>query len=852
MQTRCVRRPSLSRVWPVAAATVAILVLLSGGVTAGAGTVSAGAAGGGDRVRAVNVVPPGESGFIDASGTPSPHVADQLGVYAGGQYKSLQFDTATGGGTHPGGNAAVTVARDAFGVPRVTATSERSLFYGVGYAMAQDRLFQMEVFRHVGHGTLAGLVGSTGLPMDQLVRRLTEGPAARAAEFAALPAAEQAKTQGFTDGVNQAIAEANGDPTHVAPVEFFVFNDFPIQPWSVDDTLAYEEFAGRFFGEFGFTELLAAQVYAQLVATLGLEQAQRAFADLYPVSVPGAPLTIPPADGTFPRHTAAPVGSAAVANQGAGVLPTATELAPSVNRLLNEVNAFRQAEQAFGVPRWGSNEIVLSGRRTADGNPFLYGGPQVGFAAPSLFWEVEVRDPQRHARGVMVPGIPLVVVGRNEDSGWTVSSAEDANADTFVEQLDATNSTYVHDGQRLTVEQQVETIPCTNSPAGGPPCPTTPVQITVYRSVHGPALVDPDAQHRLFVSQSAADGRFLASFAAWDRAGQQHDVRRFGASLAPMALGFNFMYAGPSGDIGFFHVGRYPIRPSNIDPNLPIPGTGAFDWQGFERYADQPHDINPSTGFLVNWNNKPARDWASKSTNAGNNAPKVWGADSHVVPLQQATARTSSATLANVEALPMGVAYLDNRARVLLPSLIAALRGTTDPRLQAIRGYLAGWDQQRNHVASNGTYDTPAIVFFDRWVEHVLADTFTPSLGPVFPAYAGLACATPPCHFASADNLDAQTYKFELNVLQAFVHNMRDQAPGDYDFLAASGGAAAVMRQAAAETAAELTVAQGSDVAAWTEPADSAVFQPSGALALPSITPLPNRGSYAQVVEPLG
>src|SRR5438445_8437712 len=132
-----------------------------------------------DRMHAVNVVPPGESGFIStqsfaavqagAQSSYGPNFADQLPLYTSWQYKPFQFEQ-TGTGTHPGGDAGATVYRDASGVPQIYAASEDDLYYAMGYAMAQDRMFQMEVFRHVGHGTLAQVTGAGGLPMDEAGR----------------------------------------------------------------------------------------------------------------------------------------------------------------------------------------------------------------------------------------------------------------------------------------------------------------------------------------------------------------------------------------------------------------------------------------------------------------------------------------------------------------------------------------------------------------------------------------------------------------------------------------------------------------------------------------------------------
>src|SRR5258708_21992271 len=77
-----------------------------------------------------------------------------------------------------------------------------------------------------------------------------------------------------------------------------------------------------------------------------------------------------------------------------------------------------RVQRLSGLRRLDSNAVVVSGSRTASGNPMLYGGPQTGFAAPGYFWEVELHDPRRDQRGVMVPAVPLLLIRRNADAAW--------------------------------------------------------------------------------------------------------------------------------------------------------------------------------------------------------------------------------------------------------------------------------------------------------------------------------------------------------------------------------------------------------------------------------------------------
>jgi len=816
-----------------------------------------------DRLTAVNVVPPAQSGnttlaqFSAAtsglSSSYGPHTDDQEPLYAGWQYKPMQF-VGQGMGSAAPGDPNVLITRDAsYGVPTITATSDSDLFYGIGYAMAQDRLFQMEVFRNVGHGTLAQLIGAGGIAMDEATRRYTEGDAALQQEFRALPADAQQRLRRFVDGINAYVNQVQNNQFQM-PAEFSLLGDLPIKPWSVGDVLGFGEYAGRFFGEFGHGELGALATYEHLLQRFGRRRAETLFNDILPLNDPHAPASIGRRDGRFPRHTGRRVRTrfkgSPYANHNPKLLPPIAQASAVAAAVDQRQSLVDRLQRLLGLPRFGSNAVIVSPRLSADHKAMLYGGPQTGWAVPGFFWEAELHSPVRDQRGVMVPAIPLMVIGRNSDAAWTVTSALDANADTFVEQLNASNSSYVHNGRRLPVQVQHETIGCRNTPAGATSllmgmapqlCPSTPPSLSVYRTIHGPSVADPDASHHLYVRHSVVDGRLLRSLTAWDEATRRHDTRSFASAIKQMSLGFNFFYADDHGQIGYWHTGTYPIHPRNADPRLPLPGGGAYDWQGFERWRAHPHVVNPKRGYLVNWNNKPALEWYSKNLETGGEGG-IWGDQWESVPLAADVPRRAPLTLATLGQVPRDVAYIDNPARVIKPYLMKALAHTSDPQLVAIRPYLAAWNNGRDQLASNGKYATPAVVFFDRFVEKLMRDVEQPVLGASWVENAGLDCAS--CHLVSVDNLTAPTYKLEYPGMQviaaALAHHTRHHWLRNFYKL---------FLQAAHDAAAELTSEQGSAPTSWNEPAEQAQFSAQGGISVPPITPLPNRGSYGQVVE---
>jgi penicillin amidase len=821
-----------------------------------------------DGARAVNVVPPGESGNINlitfarataGLGGYGPHFADQAALYSSFRYKAMLFGGGTLWHSLPGSQ----IYRDSFGIPKIYGADEPGLYRGFGYAMAADRLFQMDLFRRAGHGTLAALLGEAYVPMDEEVRTLSEGAAARAAELAAATPRIKTDAQAFVDGVNTYINEVKLNPLKI-PAEFVLLADLPIKPWTIDDSLAFGEYAGRFFGEFGHGELEMAAARARLEARYSAATARKIFDDVFPADDPSAPTTIPASVGIFPRHVGTsgsggpgPINASLASMGGAAAVARAAAARAPVEAALAKI------QHRLGLDGFGSNQYVVDGAHSADGNSLLVSEPQTSIAAPSFFWEVELHGGGFDLRGVTVPGLAFVPIGRNQDSAWAVTSALDANSDTYAERLNAAGTQYFHGGSFHPVAVHSETIACHTPPTALLSLPDTSAvctapsrTITVRRTVHGPLITAPD--HGVaYARQSVVDGRIISSLDAWTRATQARTVADFSAASSGVAFGFNFDYADAAGHAAYFHVGRYPIRPSDVDSRFPIPGTGPWDWQGFEAFADQPHGADPPGGFFANWNNKPAVGWFSKPTGSNTIPPAgpsrfaftVWGPTHQVEPIQQDLAALGN----QVTFLAMGrierhVASIDNRARSFMPALIAAIDGSGDASLAQARSLLAAWNTRRIDANHDDSYDAPGLTIFDRWFEKVLPATFDELDARTFIVSSGVRGDGT---FFSSDNEDTPSFKSDNGLYGTFAHALAGDARIDY-----FGGSSrdAVLVSALRSALASLATQYGStDASTWHEKDEHEPYPAQGAGSVsPDVAPTLDRGSYGQIVEPGG
>jgi acyl-homoserine lactone acylase PvdQ len=481
-------------------ATAAVVLALAG--------PSPGAAQGryrqfGDATGFLNIVPPGQDGSLNGpeaiaaqAGTYPAHVVDQLGMYGDLVYNApgltedrlLEFYKDASFGVRDDDiarvyspTANVTIVRDAsFGVPHIYGETRYATMFAQGYATAEDRLFLMDVLRHLGRARLSEFLGAS--PANQHMDRdqLAIAPYLEADLTAQLVAIRDSGPEGlsgyndllaYRDGVNQYINEAIVDPNKL-PAEYPALQQIP-QPWKEEDAVAIASLVGGIFGKGGGGELTNLCGLKAMTATLGNATTARAiFDDLHFANDPEAPTT---ASATFPYMTdLGPVNPAAHPDVECASLVPIDSTGPPLQELLDAISGL---SPPIAVPGMMSNALLVSAAHTKTGKPIAVFGPQTGYFMPQLLVEKDVHGPGIDARGVAFSGTDLYVqLGRGRNYAWSATSAGGDNVDQFVLQLcepgggppTVQSIGYLHDGVCKPIETYQHTQIAKPS-AGGTP-----------------------------------------------------------------------------------------------------------------------------------------------------------------------------------------------------------------------------------------------------------------------------------------------------------------------------------------------------------------------------------------------
>jgi penicillin amidase len=467
-------------------------------------------------------------------------------------YERAALPRTSGEITLAGLHHAVTITRDSLGIPTITADDEHDLVFAQGYAHAQDRLWQMEMMRHVGEGRLSELFGERTIPTDRFLRAFGV-PRSALVQDSVLDGQSRALLQAYADGINAYIAEG-----HVLPPEYHLLRVRP-EPWTVRQTLAVEKVMAL-----DLSQYFLALNRTRAVRRLGEARAQ-ALQPRYPSWGP-------------------------VIVEDSSTIP--------------DVPAAAAAMIAAGSITHASNAWVIGGARTKSHKPILANDMHLELSAPPIWYLVSLHTPDAHVAGMSLPGSPYVVAGHNRAIAWGLTNVMLDDADFFIERADPSDSTrYLTPGGSTAFLYATDSIR-----VKGRDRP----EILKYRITrHGPVVSDVESgmtNGRDVIALQwlgAAPSHTMGAPRAFMRATNWSEFRNAVALFDDPHQ--NVVYADTAGHFGYQMGGRIPDRGGKLPPSLPVPGwTGEWDWRGFIPFEKHPTVFDPPQGYVVTANNKQA------------------------------------------------------------------------------------------------------------------------------------------------------------------------------------------------------------------------------------------------------
>ena len=460
----------------------------------------------------------------------------------------------------------VRIVRDTWGVPHIYAQSVDDLFFAQGYVMAQDRLWQMEVWRRAAEGRLAEILGPAAVPRDRIARLLKFRGALDDRELTAYhPDAKRLMTA-YVGGVNAFIA---ANQTKL-PVEFALTGIRP-SPWTID-TLVLRQTA---FGD-ATAELQLARSVAQLGAA---EANRRRNPD------PWEELTVP--EG-LDVATIAAAHEALTAATRVEAEPVKPEVLPNFRSMVSTQPGSGSDE----ILAPGSNNWVINGSLSSTGKPVVANDPHREVTLPSLRYIVHLSAPGWNVIGASEPPFLGVAIGHTERVAWGMTIVGTDQHDVYVEELNPANRNEVKWNEQW---EQVRVVNEEIRIKGHEP---QTVELRFTR--HGPIFHEDTAHHRAYALRSALLEPGTAPYLGGLRLAQTVNCREFlDAAMFWHAPSENLICGDVDGNIAWQASALTPSR-KGWSGRLPVPGTGRYEWEGFRK--DLPRELNPERGFIATAN----------------------------------------------------------------------------------------------------------------------------------------------------------------------------------------------------------------------------------------------------------
>jgi penicillin G amidase len=592
----------------------------------------------------------------------------------------------------------ITIKRDSFGTPHVYAKDSYGLFYGYGYAVATDRLFQMEMSKRTGLGTVAEVLGPDYVQYD-IATHSRFNPENIRQQIARLSPEDRAIFEGYAAGFNKRVKEVLANPA-LMPKEFVDYG-FKPSSWETEDIAMVWVglILNRFFS--ASSEVSNLDLLTQLQKEKGQAEGLKVYQQLRWLDDPKAPTII--------QSEQAPQFSVRQQTISKKVLPISNQAA---EKYLAQARIALGKSVIDGVPT-ASNAWVVKGDKTIEGQTVLYNGPQQGWYTPAITYAIGLHGAGYDLTGITPVGLPAILFGTNGKIAWgsTVGSL-DTN-DVYQLTLNPSNSKeYLYKGAYIPFEHKQVKIKVKNQ---------ADHILDVYKSKQGFVSTWDEKNHTAYAQKRSWEGVEIETLLGWANAAKATNWDEFLAQAKRVAASITWFYADTKNNIGVAALGRLPIRPENQHIQLPARGDGSMEWQGFYDFSHNPKQYNTEKGYISSWNNKAYAGLRSDSSNFS----YVDRVNELIEPLESKP-KLSQQEIWDINKIG---AWSDLNARYFIPSMIkAAQSDKASTQAKNVAPLLAEWDLKLRPDREGKNYQGAAPAIMRAWLNQMIVLVLKPNL----------------------------------------------------------------------------------------------------------------------------
>lgn len=455
----------------------------------------------------------------------------------------------------------IEIYRDSSAIPYIFAETDEDAVFAIGYLHAQERLFIMDLIRRAGEGRLSEILGEKALPFDKMFR--TVGIKRTIQENYSRYDSQVIKIlQAYSNGVNKFIEENKGNYS----IEFDVLGYQP-ENWKPIHSLIVVRMMGWELNLSWWVDF----TYAELVEKFGKDKLLEILPD--------------------------------ISKSNLEKIPASKNISLLAKEFIQTNLGFRNLIGWRGT-QVGSNNWVVNGSKSTSGKPIIANDPHLAFSAPGKWYAVVIKSKNWNAAGVTLPGVPGIVIGKNENISWALTNLMNDDADYFYETLDSAKKNYLLDGRWIPLQIIKDTIKIKNQKE---------IAFEIKRTHRGPIISEihpftfvynEDNKTYSAISMQWLGNYFSDEMLAFLKINKAQNFSEFREAVSYFALpGQNFLYADNQGNIGYVMGAKIPQRSQTASTIISDGKTSANDWKGFVPKDEMAVILNPPENFYATANN---------------------------------------------------------------------------------------------------------------------------------------------------------------------------------------------------------------------------------------------------------